>query len=640
MQPLASNSKIVRFGVFQVDLRSGELYKAGLKVKLQQQPLQVLALLLERPNHVVTREELRAKLWPTDTFVDFEHSLNTAVRKLRNALGDGADNPIFIETIPRNGYRFIAPVEVPAASVANLLPSPPGTSSSETTLPQSQQIMGRKNRPTVLLFSALIITALLAALGWTFLRDHRIARASASPIRSLAVLPLENLSRDADQDFFADGMTEELTTELGRISALRVLSRTSVMQYKGTKKPLHQIARELNVDALLEGTVVRTGSHVRITAHLIQASPEGHLWGDAYDTDAGDVLSVQQRVADSVAREIRVALAPRDAASSRGSRSVNPEAQDLYFRGIHAIRSGGGGATRSAVDFFQQAIHKDPNFARAYSGLAKAYAVWYPDDARPRENMPKSREAALKAVALDDSLASAHVELGYVELSYDWNWTEAEKEFKRALELDPSYAIARHYYARELVVLGRTEEALAQAARALELEPYSGLDYPAWVFYLAHRYDVALQLAQKMVAMNSNFSWGRWALAANYEQLGKPKEAAEEYLKFEILSGANPQRIKRLQDGLTRSGVEGFWQANLEDYRETEKLRYAPPVLAAGACVRLGGKSCAFEWLEKGFQERDDLMIDLNVDPVFDDIRMDPRFNDLLRRVGLPEGKP
>lgn len=407
------------------------------------------------------------------------------------------------------------------------------------------------------------------------------------------------------------------------------------MQYKGTKKPVRQIARELNVDAVLEGTVLRSGNHLRITANLVQSSPETHLWAETYDNEDGDILSVQQRVADSVAREIRVAVRPRDPGTSHDRRSVNPEAQDLYFRGLSALRSAGGGATQTAVDYLQQAVQKDPNFARAYGVLGMAYAVWYPGDSGPRENMPKAREAALKAVALDNFLAGGHMALAYIDLNYDWNFTEAEGEFKRALEFDPNSALTRAMYARELVILGRTDEAVAEAKRALQLEPYSGMDYPAWVFYLARRYDDSLELAQKIVAIDPNFSWGRWALAVNYEQLGKPKQAAEEYLKFEMLSGASTRRIKRLQQGLARAGPKGYWQASFEDYRRMAKSGYAHPVLVAGVCLRLGDKACAFEWLEKGYQERDDLMIQLNVDPIFDGVRADPRFQDLVHRVGL-----
>jgi TolB-like protein/DNA-binding winged helix-turn-helix (wHTH) protein/tetratricopeptide (TPR) repeat protein len=631
-------AKTVRFGVFQMIPDSGELFRAGVKVKLQQQPLQLLVLLLQRPGMIVTREELRAILWPTETFVDFEHGLNTAVRKIRSALGDSAENPIFIETIPRKGYRFIAPVEESTTETdkpTSLTPTVPAETPGEphAVAPENRE------RSRVVLISIVIVAGLLATFSALIMRRGQ-SSAGAPRIRSLAVLPIENLSGDLSQDFLADGMTEELITELGKGSALRVISRTSVMHYKGTKKTVQEIARELNVDAVLEGTVLRSRNHVRITANLVQSSPETHLWAETYDSENGDILSMQQRVADSVAQEIRVALSPREPSNSRDDLPLNPEAQDLYFRGLWALGSAGGGATQTAVDYLQGAIKKDPNFANAYGALAMAYATWYPGDPAPRENMPKARAAALKAVALDNSLACGHTALAYINLNYDWNFAEAEREFKRALELDPHSAIARDFYARELVILGRTDEALVEARRALELQPYESMDYPAWVFYLAHRYDDALELAQKMVASNPNFSWGRWALAVNYEQLGKHKEAAEEYIRFEVLSGSRPQRIKRLQEGLARSGARGFWQASLEDYRRTAKSGYAPPVLVAGVYMRLGDKERALQWLDKGFQERDDLMINLNVDPVFDGIRTDPRFRDLVRRVGLPSGKP
>ena len=631
-----------RFGSFEMDLRAGELRKRGVRIRLQAQPFQILGMLIERPGEVVTREELRRALWPGDTFVDFDHGLNNAINRLRETLGDSAENPRFLETLPRRGYRFIVPVEISATTSTDSPPSLAPSPSLERIPGQPPPVVHEKNRQPLLmvLVSSVIVGGLLIVFGSLILRRGQSSRAAAPQIRSLAVLPIENISGDVSQDFLADGMTEELITELGKSSALRVISRTSVMQYKGRKKPLQEIARELNVDALLEGTVSRSGNHVRITANLVQSSPETHLWAETYDSEDGDILGVQQRVADSVAREIRVALSPRDSTTSRDSHLVNPEAQALYFRGLHALGSAAGGASQTAVDYLQQAVKKDPNFANAYGALAMAYAVWYPGEPGPRQNMPKAREAALKAVALDDSIAAGHMALAYIDLAYDWNFGEAAQEFKRALALDPHFAIARDFYARELVILGRTDEAIVEAKRALELEPYSGMDYPAWVFYLAHRYGDSLELAQKMVAIDPNFSWGHWALAVNYEQLGNQEEAAQEYLRFEVLSGSTSQRIQRLQEGLARSGVKGFWQASLEDYRRTAKSGYAPPVLVAGVCVRLGDKKCALQWLEKGYQERDDLMIDLNVDPVFDEIRTDLGFQDLVRRVGLPEGKP
>ena len=517
----------IRFGVFELEPWAGELRRNGARVKLQEQPLQILLALLEDPGRMVSREDLRKRIWLSDTFVDFDRGLYSALARLRDALGDSAENPRFIETIPRKGYRFIAPVEMSSTTSTDtpgrLAPSP----SLERTPGQPQPVATERNRQRslVVLVSIVIVAGLLIVFGSLILWRGQSSRTAAPQIRSLAVLPIENLSGDASQDFLADGMTEELITELGRSSALRVISITSVMQYKGTKKPVQLIARELNVDAVLEGTLLRSGNHVRITANLVQSSPEAHLWAETYDSENGDILSVQQRVADSVTREIRVALSPREPSNSGDDPSVNPEAQDLYFRGLWALGSAGGGAKQTAVDYLQGAIKKDPNFANAYGGLAMAYAVWYPGDPGPRQNMPKAREAALKAVALDDSVAAGHMALAYIDLNYDWNFSEAEQQFKRALKLDPHLAIARDFYARELVILGRTDEAIVETRRALEVQPYAGMDYPAWVLYLARRYHDSLELAQKMVALNPNYSWGRWALAVNYEQLGREKEA-------------------------------------------------------------------------------------------------------------------
>jgi TolB-like protein/DNA-binding winged helix-turn-helix (wHTH) protein len=648
-------TEVVKFDEFELDCTRYQLLRAGRRIKLEKLPMELLILLIEKNGHLLTRQEIVDRLWGADVFLDTEHGINTAIRKIRNVLRDHPEQPRFVQTVTGKGYRFIASIDVIPTECGNgshkgteLVPTEttqaqadPPVSIHPARSPHRASRLVRK--AALVLVGAIVVAAVLGGLNVRGVRQRLFAhtpRQGGPQIRSLAVLPIENLSGDLSQDFLADGVTEELITELGKSSALRVISRTSVMQYKGTKKPVQEIARELNVDAVLEGTVLRSGNHLRITANLVQSSPETHLWAETYDSENGDILGVQQRVADSVAREIRVALSPRDITTHGDGRSLNPEAQDLYFRGLYAFRSAGGGATRTAVDYLQRAVKKDPNFARAYAVLAMAYAVWYPGDPGPRENMPRAKEAALKAVALDDYLAAGHMALAYIDLNYDWNFAEAERESKRALELDPNFAIARNFYARELVISGRTEEALVQVRRALELQPYVEFDYPAWVLYLAHRYSDSLDLAQKMVAIYPNFSWGRWALAANYEQLGKEKEAAEEYLQFEVLSGSSPQRIKRLREGLARSGAKGFWQASLEDYLRTAKSGYAPPVLVAGVYMRLGDKARALRWLEKGYQERDDLMIDLNVDPVFDAFRSEPRFQDLVRRVGIPDGKP
>jgi TolB-like protein/DNA-binding winged helix-turn-helix (wHTH) protein len=409
-----ARARIVRFGTFEADLSARELRKSGVRIKLHGQPFEVLALLLARPGEAVPREELQQRLWPTDTFVDFDHGVNTAINRLREALGDSAENPRFIETVPRRGYRFIAPVEsqVSAPSGSSVIPA--GTSSSGTTLPATQVVSrAHGRRAKVFASAAVIAVALLVGLSLSKVRERLLGLHNPPRIQSLAVLPLVNLSSDSDQDYFADGMTEALTTDLGKISALRVISRTSAMQYKSTKKPLREIARELNVDALVEGTVARSGSHLRITANLVQASPEKHLWAESFESEVGDALAVQGEIAQAVARQIQVRLTQKEQNLLAAARTVNPEAQDLYLRGLYIFSTGETAeSSEKAIRFFQQAIQKDPNYAAAYTGLARVYAEWIPGKSGPRDLMPKAKEFALKALSLDNTLADAHSMLG------------------------------------------------------------------------------------------------------------------------------------------------------------------------------------------------------------------------------------
>ena len=633
-----ARARIVRFGTFEADLGAGELRKSGAKIKVHGQPFEVLVLLLERPGEIVPREELRQRLWPTDTFVDFDHGVNTAINRLREALGDSAENPRYIETVPRRGYRFVAPVETQNSANSGSTVPPSRTSSSES-IPAGSQVAPRSyGRRAKLLASAVVVAITLPViLGVSSVWKRWLGRHSPPRIQSLAVLPLVNLSSDADQDFFTDGMTEELTTDLGKIGALRVISRTSSMQYKGTKKPLPEIARELNVDAVVEGTVARSGTHLRITANLLQASPEKHLWAESYESEVGDALTVQGHIAQAVAREIQITLTQQEQSLLAAARPVNPEAQDLFFRGLYVSRAGTAESSEKAIHYFQQAIQKDPNYAAAYSGVAEIYAVWIPGKKGPRDMMPKAKEFALKALQLDNKLAGAHSVLGNIKLYYDWDWSGAEKEFGETVKLNPNYARAYYWHSLGLVARGQSAEAIAEAKQSLALDPSPyGSDYPVWVFILARRYDLASERAQEMLELAPDFVWGHFELALVYEQQGKLLEAAQESLKADELFGMDPKKITQLKEALSKSGAQGYWRRTLENYKESAKSSYVPSVMVAQACVRVGDKECAFEWLERGFQERDDLMIDLKVDPVFDGLRSDPRFQDLIRRVGIP----
>ena len=607
-----------------------------------EQPFQILALLLDRPGEMVTREELRAKLWADDTFVDFDHGLNSAVQRLRNCLSDTAEKPLWIETIPRRGYRFIAPVESESSAAAAPNGNPSRSSSSETHLAGTRagspvRVRGAKDWAA----ASVVAIALFVGVGLSLngVRERLGLRVSSPSIQSLAVLPLVNLSGDPDQEYFADGMTEALTTDLGKISGLRVISRTSAMQYKTTKKPLSQIARELNVDALVEGTVARSGSHLRITANLVQPSPERHLWAESYESEVGDALGVQEKITRAIVRQIQVRLTQKEQILLGPVRTVNPQAQDLYLRGLYIFLTGGTAeSSEKAINYFQQALEKDPNYAPAYAGLAQAYATWSPGMSRPRDLMPKAKGFALSALSLDDTLASAHSTLGYIELLYDWNWSAAEEEFKRTMALNPNYVWAHEWHSRFLVTSGRTEEAIAEVKQSIGLDPspLSG-DYSIWVFILARRYDLALDRAQALTELAPNFSWGHFDLAQIYEQTGRTEEAAREFLKADELFGMAPHKIAMLEEAMAKSGAEGYWRRTLRNYKESAKSNYVPSVMVAAACVRTADKECAFRWLERGFEERDDLMINLKVEPIFDAIRSDPRFQDLVRRVGIPQ---
>lgn len=617
--------RLLRFGAFEADLRTGELRKQGLKVKLPGQPFQILAMLLEHPGELVTREEIRERLWGGDTFLDFEHSVNNSINRLREALGDDPAAPRFVETLPRHGYRFVAPVEVAPASPAGDAGAPRGVAQGEVP-PRPYRAVALAGA-SVLAFVAVFLA--LDVAGW---RDRLLRRIAPAPrIESIAVLPLENLSHDPAQEYFADGMTEALITNLGKISALRVISRTSVLRFKGTKQPLSEIAKELNVDALVEGTVLLSGNRVRITANLLHAPTDRHLWAETYERDLQDVLSLQGEVAESVARAIKVVLSPAESRRLATVRSVKPEAYELYLKGRYHYYRWTPDDFRKAIGYFQKAIEADPDWAPAYAGLATSYGwLWIVGGVSAQEALPRFEAALKTALAIDDTDPQARYALAASAFYYRWDWEEADREFQRTLALDPGLVEARFEYAWFLAVMGRFPAAVAEAQRAVDRDPLSVSANFALgsVYFFARQDDLAASQFERTIELDPNDPRPYEALAGMYDRMGKHQEAVTTQQKAMSLSGARPDEVAALARAYFQSGYEGCLRWRLE--------RAKDPYSIALIHAELGHKDEALVWLEKAHKEHSWAMCQLKVLPTWDPLRSDPRFQDLLRRMKFP----
>jgi TolB-like protein/DNA-binding winged helix-turn-helix (wHTH) protein/Flp pilus assembly protein TadD len=631
----------IRFGVFELDLRSGELRKHGLRIRLQAQPFQVLVMLLDHPGEVVTREDLQKKLWPADTFVDFDHGLNKAINKIRQTLGDSAESPRFVETVARRGYRFLAEVKVADADPVR---SPEiATKSHSTTAPHDRSdLPGKLAMPRHLLsplawkISVVVLLLLMASVAtWRFHSRNHLHPV----IRSLAVLPLESLSNDASQDYFADGMTDQLISDLGQISALRVISRTSVMAYKHARKPLPQIARELNVDAVVEGTVLRSGDQVRITAQLIDASADKHLWSQSYEGDLRDTLALQNKVAQAIADQIQINLNPQEQAALKNVQVVNPEAYESYLKGRYFWNKRTADGLKVALAYFNQAIDEDPKYAQAYSGLADTYALlgdWQYAVMTPKEALPKAKAAAIKALELDSALGEAHNSLAFCLDAFDWDFDSAGKEFRRAIELNPGYATAHHWYAWHLAVLGRYDQAIAEMRKAENLDPLSLIINSdlAELLVIAHSYDESIRQSRKTIEMDANFALAHDQLGVAYLQKHMNDEAMAELEKAVQLSGGSPTCIANLARAYVASGKRSEALKLLTSLKNRSSPDYSDASEIATIYASLGDTDEAMNWLERGYEERFNPGVLLR--PGFDPLRSDPRFEYLERRIGIP----
>lgn len=647
--PIEIPAKVIRFGVFEVDLDGDELRKRGVRLKLQEQPQSLLRILLERPGTLVTRDDLRNRLWKPGTYVEFDHSLNSAMMRLREALGDSSENPIFIETVPRKGYRFIAPVQEvervqPPLKQAEKQISVLATPTATNEFPATQLPTGRRVVRQVALSRAFIagsaaLTLLLFGL-YLFRSNLGYAPTGAKQITSIAVLPMENLSGDANQDYFADGMTDELIASLARISSLRVISRTTAMDYKGTHESLEKIARDLHVDAVVEGTVLRSGDRVRITAELVQVSTDRHLWADTYESQMDDVLTLQNQVATAIVSQIRIKLTPQDKESLAASRPVNSDAFEDYLKGRYYWGKRSEDALDKAIHYFQSATEKDPNYALAYAGLADCYGILgaaIVGTVPTGDVAPKAELAAKKAVALDPALAETQTALATVQFNDDWNWKAAETGFQRAIQLNPSYATAHQRYSLYLMAMGRTEESLTEMNRARTLDPLSlSMNFSlGWRLYMARRYDEAIAQFLNTIEMDSTYLLAHIVLGQCYEQTGRYPDAISELRKASALAPDSPPVLAALGHVYAVSGNRVGAMQLLADLKSQSAHRYVSPFYIAFIYAGLDDHEQALAWLKKSYQDRSNNTVFLNVVPQFDNLRSDPRFQSLKHRIGI-----
>jgi TolB-like protein/DNA-binding winged helix-turn-helix (wHTH) protein/Flp pilus assembly protein TadD len=629
----------------ELDSQSYELRRSGRVLKLERLPTELLLLLVEQRGELVTREQIATRIWGKDVCVDTDNSINAAVRKIRQVLKDDPERPRFIQTITGRGYRFIAPDLDPVVPQIDVDASSRQTAAAETPAVAEdtfQRVLRRIQLPKWIILPA-IFTLLLAAASLYLVGSRMPVRHPAGVRRlMLAVLPFENLTGDAGQDYFSDGMTEEMISQLGTLDPqhVGVIARTSVMHYKHSHEALDEIARALGVEYVMEGSVRRDANKVRITAELIQMKDQTHLWARQYDRELKDVLVIQSEIAREISGEIQIALADHKAITPVNPAPLSPEeyeAYDLYLRGQYALSKRSITGFARAVEYFQQAIAKNPRDARAYAGLADTYALLSSYNlVSPLEAMPKARAAAQRALALDESLPEAHAALALVVQNYDWDWETAEKEYRRAIELNPNYATAHHWYAEHLAWMGRFDEAFRESAHARQLDPLSliiAADNAA-IFYFSRQYDLAAEQCRTVLAMEPGFSRASSVLVLTDMQKGSFAEALDQI-----------QTWKSIDDGIW------YYSASAEVYGlmgQRDKARQARtqllqvyrrrpviPITIFWTYVGTGDKDQAFAWLERAYVQHSSGITTLKVDPAFDPLRDDPRFQALLLRVGL-----
>ncbi|MGB9333512.1 MAG: winged helix-turn-helix domain-containing protein [Candidatus Acidiferrales bacterium] len=629
----ATTVRTASFGPYALDLRSGELRKFGVRVKMGEQPFQILVMLLANPGELVSREELRAKLWADDTFVDFDHGLNSAVQRLRDCLSDTAEKPAWVETIPRRGYRFIGQVDWTNGGA--LLSHGNGhRASAIEEAPAREAMPAHRSRTATIWISAIAAVVLVAgSLAWVSARRKTPGPTDPASIRSIAVLPLENLSGDLSQDYFADGITDELITTLAKSHALRIASRGSIMRYKSVQKPEKEIARELGVDAVIVGSVARSGNHLRINAQLIRASDGSHLWSESYDRDLGDTLTVQEQLANAIAEQVRVASVFKESPHANAAARFNPEAHDAYLRGRYSWFKGDFFKSR---DYFQKAIDLDPAYAPGYSGLADSYGaacVW--GELPPNESMPRSEAAARKALQNDDSLAEAHNSLAAVKLFFDWDWNGAETEVRRAIELDPGVAEVHHIYHTLMSVTNRPAKALQEEQIAQKLDPFSRPWGLGWELVGQGRIDDGIAELRARLSDAGNNSSVHEILAEAYYRKGMFADAIAENKAAFILQGDTADATG-IENAYNSGGYRGSLEWRLGLLKRKAKNGYVSPWQFAQVYAVLGRRDDAIHSLQQAFDQRDPMLVFSKLDASLDSLHSDPRYLKIVQAIGLP----
>jgi len=616
-----------KFGTFTLDVTSGELRKHGTKLRLGEQPFQILSLLLERRGELVSREELLKRLWPSDTFVDFDHGLNSAIRRLRDALGDQQEEPRWVETVPRRGYRFIGEVEwgTNGAGIAAKQPEPREAPEQEhNEAGKTGKRTRKRNAIAIAVAAALVVGAWFA---WRLAGERRNASLAAQ-VKALAVLPLENLSGDAKQEYFADGMTDELITELAKTKGVRVISRTSVMQYKSVRRPLREIAKELGADAIVEGTVALNGSRVRVRVQLIHVATDTHLWAQSYERDVNDVMELQEELARNIAVELKTTIAP----TARKAKRIDPQAHENYLKGRYAFLSGNGEASR---EYFEKAIALQPGYAEAYSGLADYYGAGIVGgELDPKKAVPEWEKNAKKALELDATIAEPHHSVAALYFFYGWNWKKAEEEERRSIELNPNISEAYHLLSYILFAQNRVAEAVEAQRRATEVDPFARPWAMGYVLTCAERYTEAEAELRRELEMRPTNTDVRDTLATVLLAEKREKESAEELADSARRDG-DPAYAVAIEKAFADGGNAGLQQMRLQRLELYAKKAYVSPIAFAFAYGRLRDKKRTMEWLEKAYEEHSPRLVRMWMEPEWKWMHGEPEFRVLAKRVGL-----